>query len=84
MKFILWSEKIYKNTWEEQGFVLLQIYFLINLLNHRVNIIFTASVIGNVTINRTGTFRLLHVCFCHVDQGKDLPSQRYRKTKRLQ
>ena len=39
---------------------------------------FTASVVGNVTINRTGMFRLLHVCFCHVDQGKDLLSQRYR------
>ena len=29
------------NTWEEQDYnVILQIYLLINLLNHRVNIIF--------------------------------------------
>ena len=41
MKCILWSETIYKNTWEEQDYiVILQIYLLINLLNHRVNIIF--------------------------------------------
>ena len=63
MKCILWSEKICKNTWDEQYYiVILQLYLLINLLNHRVNIMlrervfnFTASLVGNVTVNRTVT-----------------------------
>ena len=93
MKCIPWSEKIYKNTWDEQYYiVILQLYFLINLLNHRVNIMlrervfnFTASLVGNVTVKRTVTQTFsTFVCFCHVDQGKDLLSQRYRKTKRIQ
>ena len=80
-------------SWDEQYYiVILQLYLLINLLNQRVNIMlrervfnFTASLVGNVTVKRTVTQTFsTFVCFCHVDQGKDLLSQRYRKTKRIQ
>ena len=86
MKCILWSEKIYKNTWDEQYYiVILQLYLLINLLNHRVNIMlrervfnFTASLVGNVTVNRTVTQTF------STFVSANLLSLRYRKTKRIQ
>ena len=86
MKCILWSEKIYKNTWDEQYYiVILQLYLLINLLNHRVNIMlrervfnFTASLVGNVTVNRTVTQTF------STFVSANLLSLCYRKTKRIQ
>ena len=89
MKCILWSENIYKNNWEEQDYiVILQIYLLINLLNHRVKIVFrervfnlTASVVGNVTINRTGTFRRPPRLFLPRGSGKGSPVTALQKNK---
>ena len=89
MKCILWSEKIYKNTWDEQYYiVILQLYLLINLLNHRVNIMlrervfnFTASPVGNVTVNRTGTFRLSPRLFLPRGSGKGSPFTALQKNK---
>ena len=86
MKCILWSEKICKNTWDEQYYiVILQLYLLINLLNHRVNIMlrervfnFTASLVGNVTVNRTVTQTF------STFVSANLLSLCYRKTKRIQ
>ena len=88
MKCILWSEKIYKVTWEEQYYiVILQLCLLINLLNHRVNIMlrervfnFTASRVG-VTVNRTGTFRLSPRLFLPRGSGKGSPFTALQKNK---
>ena len=89
MKCILWSEKIYKNTWDEQYYiVILQLYLLINLLNHRVNIMlrervfnFTASLVGNMTVNRTGTFKLRPRLFLPRGSGKGSPVRELQKNK---
>ena len=90
MKCILWSEKIYKNTWDEQyDIVILQLYLLINLLNHRMNIMlherlfnFTASLGGNVAVNRTGTFRKLSPrLFLPRGSGKGSPFTALQKNE---
>ena len=83
------EQKTYKNTWEEQEYiVILQLYLLVNLLNHRVNIMlrervfdFTASLVGNVTVNRTGTFRLPPLLFLPRGSGKGSPVTALQRNK---
>ena len=68
--------------------VILKLYLLINFLNHRVNIMlrervfnFTASLVGNLTVNRTGTFRLSPRLFLPRGSEKVSPFTALQKNK---
>ena len=74
---------------EEQDYiVILQLYLLIDLLNQRVNIMhrervfnFTASLVGNMTVNRTGTFKRPPRLFLPRGSGKGFPVRELQKNK---